>query len=44
MVVCHENQRAVSETAVRKNIKNPDNAWIDNMLPSLYRAYGNLTR
>jgi hypothetical protein len=44
MVVGDEDQRTVPETAVCESIKNPDYAWIDNVLPTLYRAYGNLTR
>lgn len=43
MVVGDEYQRAVPEAAVCESIKNPDYACIDNVLPTLYRAYRNLT-
>ena len=43
MVVRHEYQRAISETAVRESIQDSDNTCIDNMLPTLDRTYGNLT-
>ena len=44
VVVRYEYQRAVSETAVREGIQDSDNTCIDNMLPTLNRTYGNLTR